>query len=194
MIIGHQRSLNISSSDETTSSDSTIVGRDRILQLLEEATHATTGGSPGDRLSAAFNWVNLATRWSHPSSLDAYRKSLELLEVVIATGSSLETRHLRLTSNRFKETQNLAVDAAACAIGLDQVEMALEMLEQGRSLLFNQAGRYRTPIDGLEDTLTEEFRAISARMEVKAMDTLGDVDPGPDRTMEDVVAVYVKRF
>ena len=192
MIIGHQRSLNISSSDETTSSDATIVGRDRALQLLEEATHATTGGSPGDRLSAAFNWVNLATRWSHPSSLDAYRKSLELLEVVIATGRSLETRHLRLTSD--KETQTLAVDAAACAIGLDQVEMALEMLEQGRSLLFNQAGRYRTPIDGLEDTLTEEFRAISARMEVKAMDTLGDVDPGPNRTMEDVVAVYVKRF
>ena len=73
--------------------------------------------------------------------------------------------------------------------------MALEMLEQGRSLLFNQAGRYRTPIDGLEDTLTEEFRAISARMEVKAMGTrLGNVDPGPNRTTKDVVAVYVKRF
>ena len=171
------------------------MGRNRILQLIEESTYATTGGPPRDRLQAAFAWVKLATRWSHPSSIEAYRKSLELLEVFLATGSTLESRHLRLTSNEFEETQTLAVDAAACAISLDHVEMALEMLEQGRSLLLNHAGKYRTPIDGLEDTLAGDFRAISAKMEVWAMNTrLGDVDAGLNRTMEDVVAVYVKRF
>ena len=110
------------------------------------------------------------------------------MEGAIATGSSLESRHLRLTSNEFKPTQTLVVDAAACAIGLDHVKMALEMLEQGRSLLLNQAGRYRTPVEGLEATLAEEFQAISTQMEISAMNTrLENVN----RRTEDAVAEYV---
>ena len=166
-----------------------------MFQFIEEATYATTGGPPGSRLRAAFTWVDLATQWSDPSSLEAYRTSLELLEVVVATGSSLESRHLRLTSNALRNSRSLAVDSAACAIGLGHIEMALEMLEQGRSLLLNQAGRYRTVIDGLEITLAEEFRGISARMEVWAMNTRQrDVNAGLNWAMEDVVAVYVKQF
>ncbi len=166
-----------------------MVGRSRIIQMIEEATYATIGGPPGDALRAAFAWIDLATQWSDPSALKAYRKSLELLERLIATGSSLESRHLRLTSNEFKRTQTLAVDAAACAIGLDHAEMALEMLEQGRSLLLNQAGRYRTPVDGLEDMLADEFRAISTKMEIKAMNTrLENVNPESFRRTEDAVA------
>lgn len=104
----------------------------------------------------------------------------------------MESRHLHLTSNEFQETQTLAVDAAACAINLDHVEMALEMLEQGRSLLLNQAGRYRTVVDGLEDSLADEFRAISTKMEMSAMNTgLDDVNPKPNRRTEDAIAKYV---
>ncbi len=191
--ICRQGRLKISSSDQITSSDAIIVDHKRILQLIEEATYATTGGSTGERLQAAFAWVDLATRWSRPSSLEAYSKSLELLEILIATGRSLESRHLRLTSKAIRKSQTLAVDSAACAISLGYIEMAVEMLEQGRSLLLNQAGRYRTPVDGLEDTLAEEFRAISARMEGWAMNNRPvDVDQGPN--WADVVAGYVTRI
>jgi hypothetical protein len=189
---GHRGHLNISSSNQITSSDAIIVGRNRILQLIEEATEATTGGPPGDRLRAAFAWVDFATQWSDPSSLEAYRKSLELLEVVIATGSSLEYRHLRLTSKQLRGSRTLAVDSAAYAIGLGHIEMALEMLEQGRSLLLNQAGRYRIPVEGLEDTLAEKFRAISTKMEISAMSTrLENVNPKPSWRAEDAIAEYV---
>ena len=144
-----------------------------------------------DRLLAALTWVELSVLWSHPSSLDAYRKSLELLQVLISTGSSLESLHYRLTSNvQLKGTRHLAVDAAACAVREGHIEMALELLEQGRSLLLTRAGRYRTPVNDLDDTLAGEFRAISAKMEASAMTTgLHNVYPSSNPTAQDGVAV-----
>jgi hypothetical protein len=143
--------------------------QEQTFQLLEEATSAASGGPLEHRLMAALSWVNLSLEWSHPSSLDAYRRSLDLLQVLISTGSSLESLHYRLTSAvRLKETRDLAVDAAACAIRQGRIEMALELLEQGRSLLLTQAGRYRTPVDNLEAVnpdLADEFRRISVLME-----------------------------
>jgi hypothetical protein len=139
-------------------------------------------------------WVELSTQWSHLSSLDAYCKSLELLQVLISTGSSLESLHYRLTSTvRLKRTRHLAVDAAACAIREGRIEMALELLEQGRSLLLTQAGRYRTPVEDLEvvdPILADEFRRISVLME-KSVLTSGQLShsmtPPPS---DDPVARY----
>ena len=165
--------------------------RQQTFQLLEEATSAVSGGSLENRLLAALSWVNLSAQWSHPSELDAYRKSLELLQVFISTGRSLESVHHRLTSNvRLKATRHLAVDAAACAIREGRIEMALELLEQGRSLLLTQAGRYRTPVDDLDDTLADEFREISAKMEASAMTTgLENVDRSSNLITQDRVAM-----
>ena len=170
--------------------------RERIFQLLEEATFATSGGSLEDRLLAALSWVDLSIRKSHSSSLDAYRKSLELLQVLISTGSTLESLHYRLTSSiRLRRIHHLAVDAAACATREGRVEMALELLEQGRSLLLTQAGRYRTPVDDLEGTLADKFRAISAKMEASALASgRQSVDSSSNPRIQDEVAMYVKRL
>jgi hypothetical protein len=147
-----------------------------------------------DCLLAALSWVDFSLQWSDPSCLAAYRKSFDVLQVIISTGSSLESVHHRLTSTvTLKETRHLAVDAAACAIREGRLEMALELLEQGRSLLLTQAGRYRTPVDDLEDTLADEFKAMSAKMEASVMTTrLQNVDRFSSSTMEDGVAVYVQ--
>ena len=165
--------------------------RQQTFQLLEEATSTASGGPLEHRLLAALSWVDISIQWSHPSKLDAYRKSLELLQVLISTGSSLESVHYRLISNlSLSKARDLAVDAAACAIREDRVEMALELLEQGRSLLLTQAGRYRTPVDDLETTLADEFREISAKMEASAMTTtLENVDSSSNPTTQDRVTV-----
>jgi hypothetical protein len=117
--------------------------------------------------------VSISTQWFHPSSLDAYRTALEQLEILVANGGALESRHLRLTSHTARGTKSLAVDGAACSIELGNIETALEFLEQGRSLLLTQAGRYRTQVDDLERThpkLSNEFRILSAKMEASSMD------------------------
>ena len=185
------RNLYLPFSDPTVLSSVVAGHREQSFRLIMEATSAASGGALEHRLLAALSWVSLSIQWSHPSTLDAYCKSLELLQVLISTGSSLESLHYRLTSTiSLKGTRNLAVDAAACAIRERRIEMALELLEQGRSLLLTQAGRYRTPVDDLEDTLANEFRAISAKMEASAMTTtLQNVDSSSDPTTQDRVAV-----
>ena len=107
------------------------------------------------------------------SALDAYHTSLQLLEIVLAGMRSLESRHLRLTSAEIAGGRTLARDAAACAIARGEVELALEMLEQGRGMLLMQAGRYRSPIQDLEAVhpqLASEFQAISRQMEASVME------------------------
>ena len=113
-------------SDQPVLSNAAAGHQEQAFQLLEEATSAASGGPLEHRLLAAQSWVVLSIEWSHASSLDAYRKSLELLQVVISTGSSLGPLYHRLTSAvRLKGTQDLAVDAAACAIRAGRIEMAL---------------------------------------------------------------------
>ena len=183
-------------SDQPVLSNVATGHQEQAFQLIEEATSTTSGGPLEHRLLAALAWVGISIQWSHPSELDAFRKSLDLLQVLISTGSPLESIHYRLTSTAaLKGTRHLAVDAAACAIREGRIEMALELLEQGRSLLLTQAGRYRTPVDDLDDTLANEFRAISSKMEASAMTTrLENVDRSSNLTTQDRVAVYVRRL
>ncbi len=153
----------------TTSKDQT-----KIIDLLVQATLQTTGGPPSRRLQAALSWVSAASSWTNPSALKAYRTSLQLLEIVLAGTRSLETRHLRLTSAEITGSRTLARNAAACAIASGQLELALEMLEQGRGMLLMQAGRYRTPIQDLEavhSQLASEFQAIGKQMETSVMES-----------------------
>ena len=155
---------------------------------------ASVEGPPSARLQAALSWASIATGWSHSSSTDAYRTAFELLEVILANTRSLELRYLRLTSASIRRTKNLAADAAACAIRFDDIETALEILEQGRSLLFTQVGRYRTQVDDLEavqPTLAYEFKTISTKMEASSMN-IGRQDGNlATGQVEDVVAAYV---
>jgi hypothetical protein len=183
-------------SDRLVLSSIAIGHQQRIFQLLEEATTAASGGAVEDRLSAAFCWVYRAIEWSHPSELDAYRRYLELLQALVSTGSSLESTHYRITSTaRLKHHGHMVADAAACAIREGRTELALEFLEQGRSLLLTQAGRYRTPVDELEGPLADEFRTISSKMEASAMTSrLQDVDRSSHPPTQDRVAVYVHRL
>jgi hypothetical protein len=163
------------------------------VAYLREATLTGTGGNPHDYLLAALSWASIANKWSHSTSLDAFNASIGLLEVWLASGSSLESRHGRLTLASLKRTRSLAVDGAACAIGLSRIETAVEILERGRSLLLTQAGRYRTHIDDLEvinPTLVREFRTISQRMEASTMRT-AVLDASPASARVDPVATYV---
>ncbi len=163
--------------------------QNQVLTLLKEAT---SDGPLTNRMQAALSWVRTAVTWSDPSSLDAYRTSLGLLQTLLESGSSLESRHLRLTSGTVLGTQSLVVDAAACAISLGHIPLALEMLEQGRNVLLTQAGRYRTRVDDLEyidPRLADEFKMISAQMDASAMKVERlNTDGASVWTSEDAVA------
>ena len=139
-----------------------------------QGTVATGNGPLKMRLQAVLSWADVVSTWSDASAVHAYRVSLDLREIIIASESCLEARHRRLTCIDNLRNRNLAVDGAACAIAWGQVESAIEILEQGRSMVLAQAGKYRTIVEELkvrDPTLASEFQAISTKMEASAMDT-----------------------
>lgn len=80
----------------------------------------------------------------------AYGTTLGLLEEAITRSTSLEKQYSQLSNHStLKQTKGLAVDAASLAIDGGEVELALELLEQGRAVLFAQLGRYRTALDDI---------------------------------------------
>jgi tetratricopeptide (TPR) repeat protein len=101
-------------------------------------------GAPKIRYTAVLSWIFLAGPLDHPSLLAAYECALDLMQIVAWIGLSMEDRHKKLI-----QMSGLARDAAAFAISLDQYDKALEWLEQGRSIVWNQILQLRTPVDEL---------------------------------------------
>jgi tetratricopeptide (TPR) repeat protein len=101
-------------------------------------------GSPRVRFEAAKRWISLASRISHQSLLDAHECALDLMPLIAWLGLPIQDRHEHLT-----QIGGIVRDAAAAAISLERYDQALEWLEQGRSIVWNQILQLRTPVDEL---------------------------------------------
>jgi tetratricopeptide (TPR) repeat protein len=122
---------------------------------LEEHLHsaikyfdAATSFKPANislRVAASIIWARAAESLQHASALDAYTRSLQLLDTYISMATSPSSRHLAMKNF----PSNLPVDAASCALRRGDIPHAVEVVEQGRALLWTQMARFRTPLDDL---------------------------------------------
>jgi hypothetical protein len=103
-------------------------------------------GPPTTRFEAAQTWITLASLQNHESLLSAYECALNLMPLVAWLGLPIADRHQHLV-----KIGGIARDAAAAAISAGQYEKALEWLEQGRSIVWTQILRLRTPVDELRE-------------------------------------------
>ncbi|KAG1842271.1 CHAT domain-containing protein [Suillus subalutaceus] len=119
------------------------------------------------RLRASLRWVRHARQNSHGTELEAYASSMQLLDAYMSTTASVSSRH-----NIMKDFPNtLAVDAASCALRSGDVCHAVELLEQGRTIIWTQMTRLRTPLDDLQihgdhaAALMKKFRDLSSLLD-----------------------------
>jgi tetratricopeptide (TPR) repeat protein len=103
-------------------------------------------GSPNTRFYAAKAWSMLASLIGHKSLLAAYECALGLMPLMAWLGLPIVDRHQHLV-----KIGDITRDAAAAAISFEQYDKALEWLEQGRSIVWNQILQLRTPVDQLRD-------------------------------------------
>ncbi|KAG2354958.1 CHAT domain-containing protein [Suillus spraguei] len=119
------------------------------------------------RLRGSLRWVRDASQHSHGTQLEAYATAMQLMDAYVSTTASLSSRHDAMKD--FPPT--LAVDAASCALRSGDVCRAVELLEQGRTIIWTQMTRLRTPIDSLQTggddavTLMKRFRDISSLLD-----------------------------
>jgi tetratricopeptide (TPR) repeat protein len=122
-----------------------------------------SAGPPSDRLSAAEQWISIASTLNHESLLTAYDCALGLIPLVAWLGLPVVDRHQHLA-----RIGGIARRAAAAAISLEQYDRALEWLEQGRSIVWTQTLHLRTPVDELREVnpeLAERLLRISRLLE-----------------------------
>ncbi|KAF8126283.1 CHAT domain-containing protein [Boletus edulis] len=142
---------------------------------LEEYLHSAmrhfdtaTSFKPGNislRVAASIMWARAADSLQHASALDAYSRSLQLLDSYISMAASPSSRHFSMKNF----PTNLPVDAASCALRRGDISRAVELVEQGRALLWTQMARFRTPLDDLC------LRRPSAEPLIKRFQELGDL-------------------
>ncbi|KAF9063079.1 CHAT domain-containing protein, partial [Rhodocollybia butyracea] len=101
------------------------------------------------------------------SNLDAYIMGLSLISRSLSMMPiiSLQYQHLSSTIN----LPEFVSDGASQAIHLGQLELAVEIIEQGRGLLWSELRGLRTPMDrlqALEPPLADELMQINHHLEL----------------------------
>ncbi|KAJ7930992.1 CHAT domain-containing protein [Mycena leptocephala] len=105
----------------------------------------------------------MARLYHHPSLLKAYTVALDLIAEVSWLGMSIPDRHHQVI-----KADHLVKDAAAAAIAEGHYELAVEWLEQGRSVIWGQLLNLRQPIDDLKaqrPDLADKLIFLSAKLE-----------------------------
>ncbi|KAG2151665.1 CHAT domain-containing protein [Suillus bovinus] len=148
-------------------------GTVEYTESLETAMHhlkaAASVVSAGllSRLRASLRWVRCADQHGHGTQLEAYTTFMQLLDAYMSTTASVSSRHKIMKD--FPST--LALDAASCALRSGDVCRAVELLEQGRTIIWTQMTRLRTHLDNLQThgdhavALMKRFRDLSSLLD-----------------------------
>ncbi|KAG1823194.1 CHAT domain-containing protein [Suillus variegatus] len=171
----------------------TGAGEDRdslnaAMRHLKAAANVVSGSSLS-RLRASLLWVRRANEHRHGTQLEAYATSMQLLDAYMSTTASVSSRH-----NIMKDfPSTLAVDAASCALRSGDVCRAVELLEQGRTIIWTQMTRLRTPLDSLQ---THGYHAVALIKRFRDLSSLLDKPPAnyPEATPRDHVEAEENRY
>jgi tetratricopeptide (TPR) repeat protein len=120
-------------------------------------------GIPSSRFFAAEKWAQLSAKFDRSTLFDAYDTTIQLLSRVVGLEQTVERRYIALAT-----ISKTSVEAVAAAFSLERHETALEWLEHGRCLVWNQLNDLRTPLDALRkhnSALADRFSDISRRLE-----------------------------
>ncbi|KAF8148281.1 CHAT domain-containing protein [Crassisporium funariophilum] len=125
------------------------------------ATQVTA--SPLDRFEAARAWASTRQTFHQPPSLEAYSAAVDSLSQVAGMGQTIQQRHENLIN-----VSKFSTRAAAAAFYAGRLESALELLEHGRSLVWNQLNNLRTPLDDLrlhDPAIADDILRVSEGLE-----------------------------
>jgi len=136
-----------------------------ILTAISSYRQSTTcnAGRPSVRLVAAQCWAELSVSHNPIDSLKAYDVVVSLLSQIAGMEMTIQQRHSSLVG-----ISKLTATAASTAFSQGELGKALEWLEQGRCLVWNQLNQLRTSVDDLRlhnHLLADRFLHVSRALE-----------------------------
>ncbi|KAF8810875.1 hypothetical protein BYT27DRAFT_7090903, partial [Phlegmacium glaucopus] len=124
---------------------------------------AEANGIPSIRLKSAMRAATLSSVYDHSHCLIDFANAISLLSEVAGLEQTIHHRHANLHNY-----SHLAGSAVATALRFNKADLALEWLEQGRCLVWNQLNQLRTPIDNLHiknPSLANRFIQVASALE-----------------------------
>ncbi|KDR67678.1 hypothetical protein GALMADRAFT_105637 [Galerina marginata CBS 339.88] len=152
---------------------------DESFTLYEQAANDLTSTS-WYRLRAALHWAASSQYYHHPSLISAYTVSFHLLDHCFISRPTVQLQHKFLAGAKIPKS--LASDAASAAIDAGDLVVAVELLEQGRAILWSKIEGYRHPLDQLQQVnseLADQVESLSRQLEQLALSSnSGSLDSG----------------
>jgi len=130
-------------------------------------------GPPSVRFTAARQWASLCFLIKSSEALDAYSVIANLLPRIAWLGGTVEQRYISCMGN-------VMADAVQTAIHFRKLNLALEWMEQGRSIVWGQMLQLRTPLDELHKSHPDEAASlgkISRALDSAAISNSDHFDP-----------------
>ncbi|PPQ78138.1 hypothetical protein CVT26_007522 [Gymnopilus dilepis] len=147
-----------------TQFNSTRRPADLLLAQSSYRTSATSlTGSRSVWLQSARKWAQLSSGFGEGEILAAHVQVIKLISLVACFEDTSKRRHELLTGLSQDSTK-----AAAKALSLNQPSKALEWLEAGRCIVWNQINQLRTPVDELHacrPDLADQLILLSRQLE-----------------------------
>lgn len=103
----------------------------KAARMYKQAANNPTG-FPATRFVAAKSWARLYSRLGETSSLQAYSLAMALIPKVVWLGATINRRYRNVVL-----MGTTASGAAAAAISAQEYALALEWLEEGRSIIWS---------------------------------------------------------
>ena len=131
------------------------------VDSLRAASDAASA-SPFVRVTAARQWAELAVSFDEDVAVQGYVAAVGLLPRLSWRGASRRTRESLLST-----VQGAACEAAACALATGRHELAVSLLEQGRSVLWTQQTELQVDLADLavvDHELAERVARIRSRL------------------------------
>ena len=147
---------------------------DESMQLCHLAVDNESISAP-NRLDWACEWASRARDTGHSTVSTAYQASMSLVLNTLVFTPTLEMQHVLLASK--EAISQMPLEYASYLIHIGQPEKAIEVLEQGRSLLWSEMRGFRTSIDRLRSVnqdFSEKLVNINQQLEDLTTTTLKD--------------------
>ena len=143
--------------------------RNKSVSKFEEA-FKDESATASERLHIAWWWATFARAWDHPSTTLAYRNTLSALQSSFTGAFTVQWQSS--TNDRLGSKIHISLDYASYQIEKGQLELAVETIEQGKTLIWSDiyglrtsAGRLRMANPDLAErlaTVSQDLAAVNA--------------------------------
>ena len=162
--------------------------RNKSVSMFEDAFQDESA-TTSERLTIAWWWATFARAWDHPSTTLAYRNTLSTLHSALTGAFAVQWNPS--TTSRLGSKIHIPLDYASYQIEKGQLELAVETIEQGKTMIWSDiyglrtsAGRLRMANPDLAErlaTVSQDLAAVNAsilahRAEESLLDEEGDYE------------------